>query len=201
MIVLTSSGAAFVWAGLLGFAYDAPWARKVRTTNLVQSYDLSRLVGRRAVVLTGFQDWYGSVPDFRDDVVLAFPERDNFQDFRRLVDHYLDEGRPVYGALAGVQWGWLQAHGMLEGLEMRVVQETPARVLQMRRARAETGQPAPPIEAERGGVASGDPSVDTEARARLRPDRPDDAEMEGRDQPSGDPGATHDDARERAGDI
>ena len=134
--LLAVTAAAIVWAGLLGYEYDATWSREVRTANLLRSVAVADQVPADAVLFGIVPDWYGTVKHLRPDVTVAYPRQDAYADFNALARYWLAEGRPVFGVLQPQDWSYMRGHGMLDGLEMRVAARgTPYPLMELRTAR------------------------------------------------------------------
>ena len=73
------------------------------------------------------------MPEFRKDVIVAYPRVDQYADFRRLALHHLDSGRRVFAALDPLDWSALETLGQLEGIQWRVVGEARQRVVELKR--------------------------------------------------------------------
>ena len=110
-----AAGAGFAWAALVTFAYDAPRARAHRAANLEVAGQIAPWVDEGSLLLVPYPDPFFALIEI-DGLRLAVPGRDRFEDFRALVDHHLDRGRPVFAALPLPVWRHLAATGRLDGL-------------------------------------------------------------------------------------
>jgi len=115
--VAAAAGAGFAWAALVTFAYDAPRARAHRAANLEVARQIAPWVEEGSLLLVPYPDPFFALIEI-DGLRLAVPGRDRFADFRPLVDHHLDRGRPVFAALPLPVWRHLAATGRLEGLRV-----------------------------------------------------------------------------------
>ncbi|HEX2252424.1 MAG TPA: hypothetical protein VHQ65_04055 [Thermoanaerobaculia bacterium] len=123
---LRSLAAVFValgvtWAALVTFTHDAPRARRHRAENLAVAQALAPHVAEDSILFVPYPDPYFGLID-KPGVRLAVPSRDQFADFRRLVDHHLAAGRPVYAVFPPELWQALGRDGRLAGLELRLEQ-------------------------------------------------------------------------------
>ncbi len=116
--VAALAGAAFAWAALVTFVYDAPRARAHRAENLAVSERVAPWLEPDSLLIVPYPDPFFSLMEI-EGVSIAVPGRDGFADFRRLVGHALDAGRPVYAALPRPMWSRLGEAGLLDGLLLR----------------------------------------------------------------------------------
>jgi hypothetical protein len=71
-----------------------------------------------------------------NDIPLAFPRNDDFADFRRLADIYLQQDRPVYLAFNEEFWEQVETGNFLVGLETDELYENgDVRLVRLRRPR------------------------------------------------------------------
>lgn len=131
--LLLAAGLALGWAGALGTDYDARWSRSVRSQNLLYTLEVTRHVEDGDLVHLYLFDVWGAIKEFRPGVVLAFPRMDDYGDFRDLTFQVLDRGGSVFAALAPEDWAYLRSRGLLEGLEVRSVEEEPFPLAEIRR--------------------------------------------------------------------
>lgn len=134
LALLATGSAAFVWSACLAFDYDARWSRHVRADNLRRSIEVAAHITPHSLLFGQWPDWHGTVPEFVDDVIVAFPSVDQYRDFRRLAVHHLGAGRRVYAALDPPTWRTLEQGGHLAGLELRVLDDTASPTVELRRA-------------------------------------------------------------------
>ena len=134
LAVLATGSAAFVWSACLAFDYDARWSRHVRADNLRRSIEVAARITPHSLLFGQWPDWHGTVPEFVDDVLVAYPSVDQYRDFQRLAVHHLGAGRRVYAALDPPTWRALEQGGHLAGLELRVLDDTASLTVELRRA-------------------------------------------------------------------
>ena len=96
----------------------------MRAFNLDLSDRALASVDEKSIVFTTHPDPYCGLLE-SDDVYLALPLRDRFEDFRPLIDFYLARDRAVYGAFPPSMWRGAARRGWLEGLEVEQVWEHP----------------------------------------------------------------------------
>ncbi len=118
------AAAGLTWACAVAFSYDAPASRSMRAFNLDLSDRAVASVDEKSIVFTTRPDPYCGLLE-SDDVYLALPLRDRFEDFRPLIDFYLARDRAVYGAFPPSMWRGAARRGWLEGLEVEQVWEHP----------------------------------------------------------------------------
>lgn len=112
---LVTFALAVVHAGLATFAYDVPWSHRLRARNLEHSQRALPVVSTDSIFFAPYPDPYFGLLEV-DRLRLAVTGRDGFADFRRLVDHHLAAGRPVFASLPPPHWRHLASRGTLEGL-------------------------------------------------------------------------------------
>jgi hypothetical protein len=134
LVLLAAASASLMWSACLAFDYDARWSRAVRASNLARALDVAVHISPHSLLFAQLPDWQGLVPDFVDDVIVAYPAVDDYRDFRRLATHHLDAGRHVYLALDPPTLTILDERGQLTGLEFQRVGGERVAVLQVRRA-------------------------------------------------------------------
>jgi 4-amino-4-deoxy-L-arabinose transferase-like glycosyltransferase len=100
---------ALAWSSLVAFFYDFPKHREQRARNYYTGGAVRRVVAPSSIFFTfPVIDPFMRVIENRH-VGLAFPGRDHFKDFPRLVSGHLAAGRRVYGAFYNATWNRLKA--------------------------------------------------------------------------------------------
>jgi len=84
-----------VWAGLVAFGYDLPRSYMLRKYYAETSRDVARHVEPKSVLFANSVDGFFGLLE-QEQVRLAHPPFDNFDDFEALAQFHLDAGRPVY---------------------------------------------------------------------------------------------------------
>ncbi|MFH1117124.1 MAG: hypothetical protein V1792_24665 [Pseudomonadota bacterium] len=117
-VVWTALITALTWSCLAAFLYDYPKHRNQRIVNYTIGESLRRVIPRDSIFFTApVVDPFMRLIE-NDRVRIAFPYRDNFKDFAKLVEFHLKAGRRVYGAFYDNMWKNLMS-GPLEGYSVR----------------------------------------------------------------------------------
>ncbi len=92
------------WAGLTVFFYDYPLHAKQRSTNYDLGEKILAVVPNDSVFFTApFVDPFLRIIE-KDRVRVAFPARDRFADFPKIVAYYLGSGTRVFAAFPQQFW-------------------------------------------------------------------------------------------------
>ncbi len=118
---LTLAAVGLAWAFSTAFAYDLLRSSASRAVNYRIGADVQTIVEPDAIVFSRYANRVSVLID--DGIRLAFPRNDDFDDFRRLVDIHLAQGRPVYLAFNEEYRERLEADKLLEGLEVEELHE------------------------------------------------------------------------------
>jgi hypothetical protein len=120
---------ALVWSGLTAFFYDYPIHHRQRVINYVLGRNVAGLVAPDSVLFAVLviDSLMGLVETPK--VRMAFPARDQFKDFRALVDFCLARGNPVYAAYPPRVWGRLQHVGTLSSYRVTPLLSAPSFML------------------------------------------------------------------------
>lgn len=104
---------ALAWSSLVGFFYDFPHHRDQRARNYYIGEAVRKVVTPDSVFFTfpAIDPFMRVIDNHR--VRVAFPGRDRFKDFPRLVEHHLRAGRRVFAAFYNDTWTRLK-EGPLE---------------------------------------------------------------------------------------
>lgn len=113
---LAVTAAALAWATTVTALYDLPRSTIRRNQNHAFAEQAGHLVHADSIVFTHYASQVGGFIE-ADRIRRAFPFNDDFADFRRLVELYLDRGRPVYVAFDEEYWDRVAAEDLLEGLD------------------------------------------------------------------------------------
>lgn len=97
------------WSSLVAYFCDFPKHRAHRAKNYYTGEAVRQVVAPDSVLFT-----FPAIDPFmrvieNHHVTVAFPGRDKFKDFPRLVNRHLDAGRRVYGAFYNDTWNRLKA--------------------------------------------------------------------------------------------
>ena len=79
LALLATGSATFVWSACLAFDYDARWSRHVRADNLRRSIEVAARITPHSLLFGQWPDWHGTVPEFVDDVLVAYPSVDQYR--------------------------------------------------------------------------------------------------------------------------
>ncbi len=117
-VVWTALFVALTWSSLVAFVYDYPTHRNQRIVNYNIGESVRRVIPSDSIFFTApVVDPFMRLIE-NDRVRIAFPYRDNFKDFAKLVDFHLKAGRRVYGAFYDNMWKSLKS-GPLAGYSVR----------------------------------------------------------------------------------
>jgi hypothetical protein len=95
---------AFVWSGAVAFFYDFPHHRRQRVTNYFLGQQALRVIPPDSVFFTApYIDPFMRLIE-KDNVRIALPGQDNFQDFPRIVAFYLEKGKRVFAVFPIQYW-------------------------------------------------------------------------------------------------
>lgn len=97
------------WSVLVAFFYDYPAHRSQRERNYRKGEEVRQVVAPGSVFFTSpvVDPFIRVIENHR--VAIAFPDRDRFRDFPKLVDFHLKAGRRVYGAFYNGTWANLKS--------------------------------------------------------------------------------------------
>ncbi len=113
-VVWTALVVALTWSSLVAFVYDYPVHRNQRIVNYNIGESLRRVIPPDSIFFTApVLDPFMRLIE-NDRVRIAFPYRDQFEDFPKLVEFHLKAGRRVYGAFYDDMWKHLMS-GPLSG--------------------------------------------------------------------------------------
>ena len=112
LVVLAVLFICMLWAGLNEFFYDYPLVRYGRHLNRTLADRTAAVVEEDGILFTEY-----TIPFFRlhetSRMRIAFPGRDKYHDFRRLIADALFQGQSVYGAFKERDWKWLEEEDLL----------------------------------------------------------------------------------------
>jgi hypothetical protein len=116
----------FTWSGLVAFLYDYPNHRRARAVH----YGFARLllpkIPDHSIFFAGQGFFTASARLLeKGTVIIAYPARDNYGDFPRLLTYHLGAGRRAFGAFTRDLWSKLEV-GPLKRYIVRPVLSFPA---------------------------------------------------------------------------
>ncbi len=131
-----------IWAGMVAFTHDAPrsYAWRQLRGDLVRN--LASHVEPDSIVFASINDDIWGLLEVRR-VRLATPSYDDYKDFRPLVDHHLQAGRPVYLWLYPDFAAAIEERNLLEALHRETLYQHRLGVLV--RVSAPRGNPSPTL--------------------------------------------------------
>lgn len=117
---------SFTWSGLVAFLYDYPNHRRPRVVH----YGFARLllpkIPDHSIFFAGQGFFTASARLLeKGNVIIAYPARDRYEDFPRLLAYHLGVGRRAFGAFPADLWSKLEA-GPLKHYFVRPVLSFPA---------------------------------------------------------------------------
>lgn len=115
---------ALTWSSAVAFFYDYPRHRRQRATNYSVGGQALRVVPPDSVLFTApYIDPFMRLIE-QDRVRIALPGLDNFADFPRIVEFYLNKGKRVFAVFPNKFWKTLK-QGSLAGYKMTPVLQFP----------------------------------------------------------------------------
>lgn len=113
------------WSMITNFDYCARWSYRTRQAHLEVSEITAAHLEEHSLLFTSSIDYFATVGALRQDVVLAFPYRDQYKSMEGLTAFHLSQGRHVYLALQEGALEALQAEGILGNYPSRVISDHP----------------------------------------------------------------------------
>lgn len=104
--------AAFTWSSLVSFLYDYPRHTGWRALWYRTGGVLRGVVPPRSILFARESDPYMRL--LEDDVIVAFPPLDRFEDFPGLLRFHLEAGRRAFGSFPKHVWNMLTGNGPLQ---------------------------------------------------------------------------------------
>jgi hypothetical protein len=104
---------AIVWSSLLAFLYDYPRALNVRQYYFNIANSAAQVISKNSILFTSGHDEFSGLIE-REQVRIADPSRDNFNDFAALISFHFQEGHSVYAAFRPTEWEIIRKRGLLD---------------------------------------------------------------------------------------
>ena len=120
-ISLGTAAACLAWAFSVSFTYDLPRSTGTRSFNYEVGTEIRPMIEPNSILFTRYANRVSLLID--DEIPLAFPRNDDFEDFRRLTEIYLQQDRPVYLAFNEEYWQQAETGNFLVGLKMEELYE------------------------------------------------------------------------------
>lgn len=117
-MVFVLFAATFTWASLVSFLYDYPRHTRWRALWQGSGEAVHEVVPPGSIFFARESDPYMRLVD--DDVIMAFPPLDRFEDFSCLLRFHLEAGRRAFGAFPKDAWKFLIVDGPLRAGEFKV---------------------------------------------------------------------------------
>ncbi len=108
-----------LWSIWMTFFYDYPILAEVRKTRIAQAAEIAPFLEDNALLMHYDQHmnvYYGLL-EYDKHIRLAWPKKDEYASFHKLVTFYLDKNIAVYSTLSGEEYNLLKSRNALEGLE------------------------------------------------------------------------------------
>ena len=119
---------AMVWAGLMAFFYDYTRARHHRQFNLNVLNTTAKVVSPNSILFTNWLDPFPGLIE-QGKIRIAFPSRDNLEDFNALIDFLIQKGNSVYGVFQPTYWEYLRKKGLLDRYKVMPIEVLPYCIL------------------------------------------------------------------------
>lgn len=113
---------AFTWSGFVAFFYDYPRAWAKRSVAVRISEEVGQLIPSGSILFVELATPVSGLYE-HDDIIVAQPDRDEFQSFRALLGWHLRAGRPAYAWFRNDTWDAIREGGLLDGLTVNPVAE------------------------------------------------------------------------------
>ncbi|UCH73182.1 MAG: hypothetical protein JSU82_12565 [Rhodospirillales bacterium] len=114
---LTALAMSLSWATTAALLYDLPRSRNTRAESAAIAGAVAPALQTDSLLFSRYASTVSNLIS-ADRVRLAFPRNDDFADFRRLLDLYLDSGRAVYIAFNDEYRHTATQRNLLDGLEI-----------------------------------------------------------------------------------
>lgn len=107
----------FSWSAVASISYDFLLATGQRAYHASLAAQVAPYVQADSILFTNFDIPYFTLID-KHQVRIAAVQRDDFADFRMLVDYHLAAGRPAYAVFDMAAWDIARDRGFLTGIEV-----------------------------------------------------------------------------------
>lgn len=123
-IAILTIFATMMWAGLVEFFYDYPVVRRYRMFTFDVATTSAAAIPDDSLLFVEYGVPFWGVKEFRRQLRIAYPYRDNFRSFHELAAFHFKHGRAVYGAFyTWGRWESLKEKGLLDEYEIIPIQE------------------------------------------------------------------------------